>query len=386
MFRNISKIFFLFLIIFSTQAHADQIPIYSCDELQNISKNLSAEYYLANDLDCHGLSMEPVQGTFKGKLSGKDNTGTMHIIRNLEMRAKRGADGGLFAQIQGATISDIRFENISVYSDDNTSRGLIAGHISKATLNNISGKNIQIRGATTYDSFDPWSQWGRSGGIAGFAGESTFSNIHLTDVQVKQHTYAGGLVGETFILRIDNCSVKNLSSLWEWQRTEPYPEGMTFGGLIGRAAGADITRSSATGSISGVWATGGLIGTASWGVNIENSYSHVNVHAYTYAGGLIGRSFSTVTLSHVYATGHVQGSEGRGMIGSKKQHGDTPSVVTEGYFDKNTTKRENSGDDGSQARSTKRMTKEHPKTFSAEKGWSREIWVFPTGEYPSLKM
>lgn len=385
MLKLIGTLLAFFLIPFSAQA-AINIPIYSCYNLQNMGTDLTAHYYLARDLDCYGASFDPIIGQFKGRLSGKDESGNIHIIRNIRIEAQPGKNGGLFESLDGATISDLRFDNIAVYSQDNTLRGLIAGKISKSTLVNVFASNIQIRGETTADSQSPWSKFGAAGGIAGFAGDSVISNVHLNFVYVKQHGHAGGMVGDASNLRIEKSSVKNLSHLWEWQRTEPYPEGMSFGGLIGKAVGVNISRCSATGSISGVWETGGLIGSARSGVMISNSYSRVNVNAYTYAGGLIGRSYDEVTLSHVYATGLVDGDHGRGMIGSEKQHGDEPSNVTEGYFDKDTTKREYSGDDGSKPRSTKRMTKEHPKTFDEDKGWSRDIWIFPTGQYPSLVM
>jgi len=385
MFKLTGSVLAFSLVSFSAYAGIS-VPITSCYKLQNIAKDLSAHYYLTTDLDCYGAGFEPIQGVFTGSLSGKDTDGKIHSIKNIRIEAKPGKNGGLFDTIEGATVSDIRFDNIAVYSEDNTSRGLIAGRMSNATLVNISANNIEVRGETTSDSLSPWSKFGVAGGIAGFAGDSVFKSIHLTNVYVKQHMYAGGFVGDAYNLRIEKSSVKNLSEIWEWQRTEPFPEGMSFGGLIGKAGAAQIIQSSATGDIASPWEAGGLIGAAAWGVTIENSYSQVNVWSNHFAGGIIGRSYSTVNLKHVFATGHVDGDYGRGMIGSMKQHGDEPSNITEGYFDKDTTKREYSGDDGSKARSTKRMTKEHQRTFDVDKGWSREVWVFYTGEYPRLKM
>lgn len=145
------------------------VPIHSCYNLQNMGVDLTAHYYLANDLDCFGANFDPILGTFKGRLSGKDESGKIHSIKNIRIEAKPGKNGGLFDTIDGATISDIRFENIAVHSQDNTSRGLIAGRLSRATLVNVSATNIEVRGETTADSLSPWSEFGVSGGVAGYA-------------------------------------------------------------------------------------------------------------------------------------------------------------------------------------------------------------------------
>ena len=55
---------------------------------------------------------------------------------------------------------------------------------------------------------------------------------------------------------------------------------------------------------------GGLMGTTSATATITNSYAQVDVKGATFAGGLVGRGRNTVTLTDCYVSGTVAGGEG----------------------------------------------------------------------------
>ena len=68
------------------------IEISTCQELQNINNDLSAEYVLVNDIDCWDFSFTPIGGEFVGVLDGQGYTvSDLHISSTGQL--------GLFTQI-----------------------------------------------------------------------------------------------------------------------------------------------------------------------------------------------------------------------------------------------------------------------------------------------
>ena len=87
--------------------------------------------------------------------------------------------------------------------------------------------------------------------------------------------------------------------------------GIVAGGLVGGSRGdSEITYSYATGSVSGEYAAGGLVGQ---GWNIMSSYATSSVSGKSYAGGLVGHGGDIVSS---YATGNVSSEEiAGGLVG-----------------------------------------------------------------------
>ncbi len=90
------------------------------------------------------------------------------------------------------------------------------------------------------------------------------------------------------------------------------------GGLVGSSSGG-ISDSSATGSVSGGNQVGGLVG-RQVGSSIRNSYAASNVKGAGYVGGLVGSSSGEVSRSS--ATGSVSGVEQvGGLVGRNEENG-----------------------------------------------------------------
>ena len=86
------------------------------------------------------------------------------------------------------------------------------------------------------------------------------------------------------------------------------------GGLVGRNEGT-VSNSCSSGSVTGGWEAGALVGYNSYGM-VSNSCSSGNVAAFNwYAGGLVGRSYGGA-VSGSYSTGAVTGdAEVGGLVG-----------------------------------------------------------------------
>ncbi len=155
------------------------------------------------------------------------------------------------------------------------------------------------------------------------------------------------------------------------------------GSLVG--CGGLLSNVYNTGSVSGVFAVGGLVGSSS--ASIANSYNTGSVYGSDYyVGGLVGHNGGVITNS--YNTGLVSSGTGLfagGLVGREYNH-----FVTDSYWDKETSGQLHSdGVDDSYGKTTAEM--QQLATFS---GWDiastndGSIWGMPTngGMYPMLQM
>ena len=77
------------------------------------------------------------------------------------------------------------------------------------------------------------------------------------------------------------------------------------GGLVGQNFGT-VSKSYSTGSVSGHFAVGGLVG-SNRGGKVSNCFSRASVSGHRQVGGLVGQNFGG-TVSKSYSTGSVSGS------------------------------------------------------------------------------
>ena len=252
--------------------------ITTCEELQNISNNLSGDYYLAYDINCSGFDygdgkgFMPI-GTFSGTFDGRGHRITnLYINRLLSTRYL-----GLFEVTgSGAVIKNVGLEEMDV--------------------------------CATRDPDDQSPYWKTVGGLVGQNHgtiESSYSagNIRAYNMYTGVHT--GGLVGTNW-------------------------------------ASGTIENSYSTGNVSdntGSSEAGGLVGANLHGGTIENSYSTDNVIGSCDVGGLVGQQAPYGmdnppggTTKNSYSTGRVSSPSGRyvaGLVGSNYCR----STITNSYWD-----------------------------------------------------
>lgn len=169
-------------------------------------------------------------------------------------------------------------------------------------------------------------------GFIGDADGASFNNVSLLNINYTSTQYSGGLVGWGANLTIDNTSVSgqimgtimvgglvgitqglnhisnssaNVNVLIDLTGTNP---NSYAGGLIGQTfsilEGSYISNSNASGNVTGKNRVGGLIGNSE--IEVRNSHATGTVIGELQSGGLIGWSFKTVSES--YATGNVTGT------------------------------------------------------------------------------
>lgn len=224
------------------------ILIHNVYELQNMSKDLSGNYALANDIDAtitktwnNGAGFVPIgndNNPFSGIFDGKG-----HKIINLWIN--RSSQN--YVELFGYTSSNAMIENV----------GLV---------------NVSVSGSDY------------TGGLVG-VNYGIVNNSYATGNVSGSGWGAGGLVGA-------NSGTVNKS-----YSTGSVSGNNAVGGLVGDNNQGMVSNSYATGNVNGDWYVGGLVGYNSHGT-VNNSYATGNLNGDWYVGGLVGENYGgTVTAS-----------------------------------------------------------------------------------------
>jgi autotransporter-associated beta strand protein len=239
------------------------------------------DYLVVNDIDAadtanwnNGAGFLPIAWI------ANDFDGGGHVISNLYINRPGTDNAGLFAYAQSKTIHDLGLENVNV-----TARYCVGGLIGVA--NNCTIVRCFVRGTA----------------ILGLTGTYE-ENPH-------GYGYLGGLVGLNYGSEgiVEDCySTADVTG--QVSETDPSPANTGgVGGLIGYTApGTIVRRCFATGSTTGTYYVGGLIGYVDSGsTTVEDCFATGSVSGVVYAGGLIGYvNAGTVTIARCYATGGVE--------------------------------------------------------------------------------
>lgn len=229
--------------------------IYSVEDLDAIRTNLVGSYFLCNDIDLAGREFLPIGSAsvpFRGSLNGNGRT-----IRNLTVTLS-GSHAALFASTDSAQ------------------------------LHNLTLTNASVRGQT------------RVAALSGYDFNSLFSDVVVTGDIEGVGAYVGGIVAEGRSTTLEESSFAG-----------NVVGADHSGGIAGHLAGdSSVVRCSGTGSVSGNWEVGGLIGSGyglSQFLSISESKAVSRVTGVNDVGGLVGK-LSDAQLLYSYSQGGVSGS------------------------------------------------------------------------------
>lgn len=286
------------------------VYIYNCVELQGIGDNPSANYALANDIDCYSdSSIFNVIPTFSGTFNGRGKT-----ISNVKIDV-RDEPAGIFATLENASILNLNLENIVVLNTTTQERanlqpdtGALAGRaLGVLKIENISARNLDVKHQTgLYD-------YGTTGGLIGrVTGNkdipSTIENILLHQGRVEGRSRVGGLIGSAAYVNLSNIST--IIDVRSWYD----PRDQNIGGLIGEARFLHLSDSYA-----------GAVLTPDYGTQVGNVTSEGDN-----VGGLVGY-LSDSKVARSYALGKISGKNHvGGLIGFNANC--SASAVTDSYW------------------------------------------------------
>ncbi len=250
---------------------------------------------------------------------------------------------------QGHTIS-----HLYINRSDDKAEGLFGYAFSGATIKNLGLISVDITSSSD-------------------AGALIGSNIHSLTVtncyssgSVLGRYEVGGLIGYTRNYSgetnaITNCFSKcNVSGV----------NSGDVGGLVGKAYGAsdgsgnlEISNCYSSGSVSGTYNVGGLVGKNYIYCKVENCYSLADVHGINdRVGGLVGYNYYHSSIANSYSKGQVSGSSSVGGLVGNNDNG--RATVTNSFWDTQTSGQSLS--DGGTGKTTSQMKTE--STFT-DAGW-----------------
>jgi hypothetical protein len=266
--------------------------IATCADLQTLGQDNSTRSDTINltaDLDCSGIaSFAPL---YLNGLSGIFD-GHGHSISHLTVNMPTYSCVGLFRQVIGGTIQNLRLLSGSIVGNNDTAA--LVGCAGGATITNVTSA-IDVSGSD-----------GNVGGLIGY--------LFSQGDSLVQDSSATGSVTSTVSFFFGGG-----------------PIGGLVGIIIAQNANITLRRVFATGTVtSGDHSAGGLVGmalaqadVATSTITIADSYSHSNVSApgKLRVGGILGYgqatgsgAVGTINLTHVYASGTLTGQQNVGGL------------------------------------------------------------------------
>ena len=240
------------------------------DMTQLSQANQAGKYFLLKaDLDFANFEWQQVGQKFYGILDGDG-----HVISNLTINSPASVYGGIFREIDGATIKNLVFENVNIISGGERS-AVITGQASgsKSTIENITiiDSKVTIGDSTTRSS----NMYG--GLIIGRVnGEAVVRNVKVEASEVYViGKYVGGLVGY-----VESGSLSLYDVDAEIKVTEESDDPQLVGGIVGR------TKSGST-------------------LYMERIVAKVDLSGTKNIGGLIGKNESTAFIKDALITGKL---------------------------------------------------------------------------------
>ena len=308
-------------------------------QISNINANVTTSWNGGDGFNPIGSFNSPFRGSYDG--DGFEISG-LRINRPNEEYV------GLFGNVDGATIKNMRLVNVTIAGDrnvgglvgviyrngtienslttgnvsGNSNVGGLAGSISGTELSNSQarvdvsgdvnvGGLVGINGSLGSRIIDSYAEGDVSGSdkVGGLVGvnerQTTIENSFATGTVTGTGDQIGGLVGfSDFAVNItDSHATGNVSG------------DERVGGLVGDNGGSGISRSYATGNVSGDEMIGGLVGKIVGPGVINSSHARGNVSGGDMLGGLVGSKYAT-HINDSYALGNITGKdEVGGLVG-----------------------------------------------------------------------
>ncbi len=310
----------------------DPYLITTADELYAMRQDLTAAYWLANDIDLsasvvwdYGRGWEPIGTTanrFRGSLDGGG-----YALRNLTLSRPDRFYQGLFGWVENAELGNVHLQNANLAVGSN------------------------------------------SGGFAANSSNTDIEEVSLTGQILSTGSMVGGLTGNA------GGSLARVYTLADVRG------GNMVGGLAGRA-GSDVRQAYTVGSVRGADDVGGLVGYYdAAGSAISDSYSRAVIDGAARVGGLVG-TLQRGEVARTYSTGRVSGT-GSDLGGLVGRNADS---VSDSYWDTQTSGLTMSA--GGMARTTLEMTSPHAAntyiTWNFINTWIEDTDFSANDGYPYL--
>jgi len=287
---------------------AEPYEIEDVFDLQEMQKDLSANYTLTRDVDAietegwhDGKGFKPIE-EFTGSLDGDGYAiSSLYINRSTQTT-------GLFEGVNGAVITNVAIENANITGGFSHTAGLAGYFNSGSTVSNVS-----VSGTFRGNS--------KVAGITGYSNGNRFENISGNVTVHAKGSEAGGLIAS-----LEDSHLEDANAVVRITST-----GDKVGGIVGTASGETITNVSATGTVVGNEQVGGIVG-GLYESELHASSSTVDVNGEAQTGGLVGEiSEGSVTSSSAH--GPVNGTKNVGGLVGVNREGSIKNSSAHGSAD-----------------------------------------------------
>ncbi len=356
-------------------------------QLQFINRFPDANYILINDLDGttadtlnSGEGFFPIGSQaepFTGTLNGNNRTITDFTLNRDDI-----PNTGLFGFIDGGRVENLGLIDAQISGGDRTgtiageNRGEIVNSYSNSgtiTGSNSTGGLVGLNLGLIEDSYSSGSVTGNNN-TGGLAGENTGEiMISYSTALVDGNDDTGGLTGI------------NSGTIFRSYSTGAVEGNSEVGGLVGsNVSGGLVDESFSSSSVSAIDRVGGLVGSNGTGAPvIRNSYARGSVTSTEEnSGGLVGNLGVSAMIEFSYSTGSVDGIiAAGGFVGTKN------GTIAGSYWDTESSGNDNAtGTDaeteGVTGLTTEQMQGEDATEIMTAFNWET-IWI-TTDTYPIL--
>lgn len=142
-----------------------------------------------------GTADHPFRGVFDGQ---------GHTIKNVRTYRDNGTNVGLFGYTDGAVISNLILQNISLKGESNV--GVVVGNANYSMIHDVLAYEAKSTTGAPYYCAEATA--GNAGGLVGKADNSTIIDSYFYG-RVKGITAAGGIVGESSATDVSDCAAGN---------------------------------------------------------------------------------------------------------------------------------------------------------------------------------
>ncbi len=257
-------------------------------DLQNINNNLSGKYILMNNIDLSGVDWTAIGGSKDNPFTGELN-GNGFTISNLTINETTIDSGvGLFGNISGATIKNVKIENASVTASETGTDnyvGILTGNAgSGSIIEDVTIVNSTMQADATF-----------VGAIAGSAGDGTIINkVNVENVTIGSNNGvagAGVIIGFGTSVKITNSIITNSDM--------NISIGYVSGNIAGAVYESEISNVYVNSNItSGAVASGALVGAISGG-HIDHIF-YDGQFSEALIGGIGENTYGYAFISDIY--------------------------------------------------------------------------------------
>jgi hypothetical protein len=303
---------------FGTEISPYQISnVSDWNDLMVTSSDWDKNFILTADVNLQGIALTPIGNlsiNFTGVFDGNNL-----VISNADTNSPTSSYIGLFGYIgPGSQVRNLGVENVSTTGSSYIGglAGYNKGFITACyTAGTVTGYNDYVGNLAGYNqgtitaSHSAGTVSGGSfyiGGLVGFNYQGDITACYAAGT-VSGNSDIGGLVGKNFTGSISDCCAIGSVAGDEY--------GWNVGGLVGgNLEGSAINGCSASGTVTGGFYVGGLVGyNYGTGNTITNCYAAGPSSGDDSVGGLIGFN-NRSSVSGCYAAGNVSGNNNIGGL------------------------------------------------------------------------